>query len=112
MVQIPFVRPKSSGQDVRLLEAARNGDVSRVAELLQAGAEIDATDANGHTALILAAMAGHLPVVRSLVEAGADTTHKDNLGYDAYTAAMFFGDFRGVITPPFDEIMAVVKSPV
>ena len=59
----------------------------------------------------LAAMAGHLGVVRQLIVVGADITHKDSLGYDAYTAAMFFGDFRGATVPPFDEIMAAVRPP-
>ncbi|NJL27462.1 MAG: FAD-dependent oxidoreductase [Thermoanaerobaculia bacterium] len=111
MVQVPDIRPKSAEQDVRLLEAARAGDAARVASLLEAGAEIDATDADGETALLFAAMAGHTAVVRQLVAAGADTTHKDNLGYNAYAAAMYFGDFRGAAMPPFDEIMAAVKPP-
>lgn len=93
------------------MKAARDGDASRVAALLEAGAEIDATDANGETSLIFAAMAGHLAVVRLLVEAAADATHKDDYGYTAYTAAMFFGDFRGATRPPFDQIMAAVKLP-
>jgi ankyrin repeat protein len=109
MAQIPSVHRKSPEQDVRLLEAARAGDVSRVAALLEAGAEIDAADANGETALLFAAMAGHLAVVSYLVAAGADATRKDNLGYDAYTAAMFFGDFRGATMPPFAEIMAAIR---
>ena len=109
MVRVPTVQPKFPEQDVRFLEAARAGNSSDVARLLIAGSEVNAADANGHTALMFAAMAGHLPVVRVLIEAGADTSLKDDLGYSAYTAAMFFGDLRGATTPPFDEIMSLVR---
>ena len=109
MVQVPTVQPRLPGQDVRLLQAARAGNSSDVACLLRAGSQVDASDANGHTALMLGAMAGQLAVVRLLIEAGADTSLKDDLGYDAYTAAMFFGDFRGSTKPPFDEIMSLLR---
>ncbi len=109
MTQVPIVEPRFPDQDVRLLEAARRGELSAVNELLEAGAEIDVTDAAGHTPLLFAAMAGRSSVVRRLVEAGADVAHRDALGYDAYTAAMYFGDFKGATLPPFDEIMALVQ---
>ncbi len=111
MVQVPTVQARFPEQDVRLLEAARAGDASRVASLVEAGVSVDTTDANGESALLFAAMAGHLAIVKQLVAAGADITHKDNQGWDAYHAAMFYGDFRGATMLPFDEIMAAVRSP-
>jgi len=52
MAQVPPIHPKSPEQDVRLLEAAREGDAPRVDSLLKSGADIDATDANGETPLL------------------------------------------------------------
>lgn len=109
MTHLPSVQPRSPEQDIRLHEAARAGNRSRVRSLLEAGAAIDAPDANGNTPLLFAAMAGHLSVVRHLVAAGANREHTNALGYDAYTAAMFSGDFKGVTRSPFDDIMTLVE---
>ena len=51
--------------------AADSGDVSLVAALLQAGAEVDGRTAQQDTALTIAAERGHVEAVRSLVAAGA-----------------------------------------
>ena len=44
--------------------------------LLDKGANVDAADSNGATALILSAYQGHEPCVRLLLEAGADKNKK------------------------------------
>ena len=54
-----------------LFEAARRGDAARVAELLEAGADVNAKARYDMTALAFAADKGHLDVVRLLVERGA-----------------------------------------
>lgn len=54
-----------------LRSAAREGDVERIAELLAAGAPVDAPNRYGATALFFAADRGHLEVVRRLADAGA-----------------------------------------
>jgi ankyrin repeat protein len=67
------------------------GDTNRrqcLAVLLQHGAEVDAKDSHGRTALIYATRAGDLETVRLLVEAGAyivtrDRFHKTALLYAA-----------------------------
>ena len=53
-------------------QAARNGDVEALDAQLAAGADPDARDEHGQTALMLAATAGHLAVVERLIEVGAD----------------------------------------
>jgi ankyrin repeat protein len=52
-----------------------------VRRLLAAGADVNARDRHGQTALMLAAHRGALDVVEALIEAGADlnTTAKYNL---------------------------------
>ena len=109
MVEVPPVKPAAEEQDIRLLEAARRGEVDRVEELIREGVDLNAVDDEGHTPLIFAAMSGRLEVAAVLKRAGANTHLVDHLGYDTYHAAMFFGDFRGMTTPPFDQIMDLLK---
>jgi ankyrin repeat protein len=63
---------------VELLAAAEAGDTAKVQELIAAGAELGAVDAEGATALHLAAQQGHLDTVKALIAAGADVNAKDN----------------------------------
>jgi ankyrin repeat protein len=61
--------------------AARCGDADALAAELEAGADIDALDRYGQTALMLAANRGHLGAVELLIRAGAnlDLTAKYHL---------------------------------
>jgi ankyrin repeat protein len=52
--------------------AATRGDLPAVLELLRAGADVDARDRHGQTALMLAAHRGHREVVEALAGAGAN----------------------------------------
>jgi ankyrin repeat protein len=52
--------------------AVTRGDVATVRALLRAGAEVDARDRHGQTALMLAAHRGYREMVEILVEGGAD----------------------------------------
>ena len=64
----------------QLLEAAESGDISEVENLLARGADVNATDKYGITALHWAAKAGKTEVVEALVIAGADVNATDNDG--------------------------------
>ena len=111
-MNVPLVNPIHGDQDVRLLEAARSGDVRRVRSLLGKGLDVDVADEDGVTPLIFAAMSGHVAVVSELLKAGANRQHVDGMGYDAFRAAMLYGDFRGSTRSPFDEIMRLVDPNV
>ncbi|MGE4565840.1 MAG: serine/threonine protein kinase [Victivallaceae bacterium] len=52
--------------------AAKNGDVAVIRRKLAAGVDVNAVDANGYTALMLAAFRNHEPLVRFLLARGAD----------------------------------------
>ena len=71
--------------------AARRGSIDALARLLIEGADIDARDRNGQTALMLAAIAGHGEVVAWLSARGAalDATAKYGL------SALMFAVVRG-----------------
>jgi ankyrin repeat protein len=58
-----------------------------VALLLESGAEINAADDNGMTALMEAAAWGHTPMVRLLLAAGADSELRNKQGQTAWGLA-------------------------
>lgn len=64
---------------MKLIQAAEAGDVSAVLSLLQAGAQINATDERGRTAVMAATHANRVKAVQALIEAGADINIRDNL---------------------------------
>jgi ankyrin repeat protein len=69
--------PRRPSDPALLVAAARDGDVREVRLLLEAGADPDATDADGRTAVTHAAYGGHASVVRTLLDAGADVDRQD-----------------------------------
>ena len=109
MPSLPICKPRYSNQNLRLIEAAGCRDPNRVEALIRQGFDVNDDDLNGVTALIMASCAGQLKAVELLLEAGAKLEHKDSFGYNAYSAAMFYGDFKGVTVKPFDKIMELVK---
>jgi ankyrin repeat protein len=64
--------------DGDLVAAAAGGDLATVQRLLRDGAEANARDARGRTAVTAAAMGEHVAVVRALVDAGADVDLQDD----------------------------------
>lgn len=77
-----------------LMDAAANGDLETVRDLIRAGADLDRRSKNGQTALILAVGKGSVDVAAHLIEAGADHTVSDNLGMSAYAYAKLFKQQR------------------
>jgi len=67
--------------NARLERAAKEGDANAITAEISAGANVDALDRFGQTALMLAARHGHLAVVELLIRAGAalDITAKYGL---------------------------------
>lgn len=110
MPGLPIIKPKTADQDLRLINSAKHGDINAVRKLIIEGVDLNDADAKGDTALIYASMAGHLTIVLELLEAGADPKIKSEGGWDAYKSAMFFGEFRGMTLPPYDEIMKAITD--
>jgi ankyrin repeat protein len=63
-----------------LMVACSRGELSRAEELVEAGADVNARDAFGNTALIYAAGGGHQALVEMLLSCGADVGVKNNNG--------------------------------
>jgi ankyrin repeat protein len=64
----------------QLLEAARRGDTARVRELLDSGADPNASSEDGWTPLHWAALKGHYELARLLLERGADPNARNFCG--------------------------------
>jgi hypothetical protein len=86
-----LVSPAASSRDVAsaaqrvtgvpaLQQAARSGDLATIERLHASGADLDARDSQGRTAVLEAAMAGHGVVVERLLEYGANPNIADNDG--------------------------------
>ncbi|MGO4556773.1 ankyrin repeat domain-containing protein, partial [Stenotrophomonas sp. 2YAF22] len=75
---IPACTATSRGDaDAQLRDAASRGDVEAVREALDAGADLEARDGQGRTALLLATHGNNVDAARELIEAGADVNAKD-----------------------------------
>jgi ankyrin repeat protein len=75
-----------------LLDAVIAGDVDRVRAAIGAGADCNARDGDGATALMLAAHAGSLAVVRTLIEAGAEVNATDARSWGALMKSVYNAD--------------------
>jgi len=80
--------------------AAVRGDVRAIDILIQAGAEIDARNEDGYTALHHAVSQGHLPAVQRLVELGASLDAVTDDGFTPLQEAEIH---------KFDEIVAFLS---
>ena len=78
------------------LAAARAGDSAEVGTLLAAGADVNGTDADGRTVLMVAAGRNDQALVELLLEAGADVRQRDIEGVSALTIAKADG-FRNIV---------------
>ena len=70
-----------------LIEASYNGETDKVQALLAKGADVNAKDIMGVTALMEAAMQGHTETVKVLLTHGADVSAKTNDGNTALMGA-------------------------
>ena len=71
--------------------AVRRGEIEDLQHLLNNGADIDARDRHGQTALMLAAAEGSVPLVRWLVEHNAGLDHTAKYGLSALMLAAIRG---------------------
>jgi len=65
--------------DKQLLDTSKNGDVNKVKELLDKGADKEAKDKYGWTPLIYASWYGHTEIVKLLLEYGTDIKVYNNV---------------------------------
>jgi ankyrin repeat protein len=75
----------------QLIEAVMDDDAAAAETLLDAGADVNATDSTGRTSLTLAAVRGNVEIAQMLLEAGADLESKTDDGYTALEFAVING---------------------
>jgi uncharacterized protein len=76
-----------SKQNDKLIQAAMNGNLEDVNAALTNGADINAKDTGGTTAILIALEYGHTDVVKDLIERGADVNLADTKTEDALKTA-------------------------
>jgi serine/threonine protein kinase len=93
-VQVKLGWQKPGEMNAALLEAAANGEASKVEAALRGGADVNASDKNGETALMKAAAAGHAAVVKALLDrpSRASVHDKDRGGETALMKAAVNGN--------------------
>lgn len=74
-----LIGPSAAAEEAMLLEAAASGDAGAVARAMAAGADLEARDGDGRTALLLATRGDHEKAARLLIEAGADVNARDGI---------------------------------
>jgi len=87
--------------NVKLLAAARRGDINTIRILLNKGTDVNAKDRHGETALIWAAAIGNIDLVKLLIAKGADVNIFDKEGYTAFK----YADEQG-----YTEIAGLLKD--
>ena len=92
-----------------LMYAARDGGVDSARALVKAGADINATDPDGTTALILAIMNAHYDTANAILEAGADPNITDKAGMAALYAAVDMSSLGEVYGMPPRKVQDTLK---
>lgn len=85
-------------QEAKLREAAKNGYIKFVIDLLKQGVDVNAADAEKRTALMWAAYDGYTEVVKQLLKRGAEVDARDQLDR---TALMFAASGANIETVRF-----------
>lgn len=91
LISTAFAETNVSDVNIQFIQAANDGDLPAVQTFLSQGADVNAMDDNGKTALIAAAFKNHTEVVNFLLENGADVNAKNNSGKTALIVAAFKG---------------------
>jgi uncharacterized protein len=82
---------RQHAMDIFWEDAVKRGDVEAVLDLLGRGANVDARDRYGQTAIMLAAHAGHHKVVETLIAHGANLNITAKFGLSALMLAIVAG---------------------
>jgi uncharacterized protein len=95
-------------QSEALTQAAAKGDLTQVKDLLDRGADANAKDRNGYTALMSASSVGHLGAVQLLLEKGANVRNED--GRAAAEAAVFHPEVLKTLLDAGAEVTLIVAA--
>ena len=91
-----------------LIDSAMNGDLDKVENLIEAGANVNLQSKDGYTALIWASKYGYVEIVEKLIEAGANVNIKNKEGQNAWMISD--SDMRALIIEKVQEKKAKDKE--
>ena len=77
----------SSCTTTRLNWSAERGDYVEVKKLIEEGADVNAQDKQGFTALMIASKEGNIEIAKLLIEEGANVNAEDEMGFTALMLA-------------------------
>jgi len=97
----PVLTQKSPEFRQLMNDAALNGDLEKVKEMIGKGADPNDMDQDGRTALMYASFNGHTEIARQLLDAGAEVGTRDGMGRTALLYAS---------TGPFSETVKLLLS--
>ncbi|MBM3567839.1 MAG: ankyrin repeat domain-containing protein [Alphaproteobacteria bacterium] len=121
LAQVP-PSPRELASYSGLLAAAAKGDVGAIAAAIAAGADLDARDGHGRSAVHIAAHGSHYEAIKALARAGADLRAKDSRRYDIVTIAAVKNDLAMVelalalgadaraVTSPYDGTALIAAA--
>lgn len=104
-----FIPLPGYAQDLNseLIETAKNGQTVKVRSLLGAGADVNAKDTKGQTALMAAALAGHTGTVQALLDAGNGLTTLMSAAFMGHTEIVELLRKSGTELSAWDEYLQV-----
>lgn len=70
-----------------IFRAVHYGNKALVEKTLRNGTDVDITNQNGQTPLMIASMTGNIEIALLLLERGASIDKQDNFGYSAFKYA-------------------------
>ena len=65
--------------DDTLMQETEKGNIEKVKELLDKGADVNVQDEKGRTPLMSATQQNNIPLAKALIEAGSDVNQRDNM---------------------------------
>ena len=98
------------GKMTPLLYAVRDGNLEMLQLLLELGADIKLTDANGTSPLVFALVNGHVSTARILLEKGADPNAADGYGRAALFTAIDLRNLGSRGSTETTELMGVIEE--
>jgi len=95
---IGTVRPNKSQLDAKLLKLCETDDMDQLGQILDQGANVNAVDQDGYSALILSACFGNFKAMQLLLSYGANIDYVSNDGCTALVVAVQGGNAQIVRT--------------
>jgi len=88
--------PRAAETDLRVVQAARKGDIAAVRALVRQKADVTAVEADGSSALLWAAYYSNAELVRTLIAAGAPVNRANRYGLTPLLQAARLGDLPSI----------------